>query len=76
LFAALRRQRVAFEVDEVDDDLRCGWSVVVVGPLDIVRGDYPSAVRSLQSWAGDKPEHVVRLQAQQITGREVIGPRE
>ena len=32
LFAALRSQRVAFEIDEVDDDLRCGWSVVVVGP--------------------------------------------
>jgi nitroimidazol reductase NimA-like FMN-containing flavoprotein (pyridoxamine 5'-phosphate oxidase superfamily) len=75
LFAALRRQRVAFEVDEIDDDLRHGWSVVVVGPLDIVRSGYPTAVRSLQSWAADKPEHIIRLQVQQITGRRVIGPR-
>lgn len=73
LFAALRHQRVAFEIDEVDDDLRCGWSVVVVGPLDIVRGDVPSAVRTLRSWASGKPDHVVRLHAQQITGREVMG---
>jgi nitroimidazol reductase NimA-like FMN-containing flavoprotein (pyridoxamine 5'-phosphate oxidase superfamily) len=74
LFAALRRQRVAFEVDEIDEEVRHGWSVVVVGPLDTVRGDYPAAVRALQSWASDKPEHVVRLTVQQITGREVMGP--
>lgn len=75
LFAALRRQRVAFEVDEVDDDLHSGWSVVVVGPLDLVRSGYPGAVRSLRPWAADKPDHVVRIQARQITGREVVGPR-
>lgn len=74
LFAALRRQRVAFEVDEIDDDLQCGWSVVAVGPLDIMRSGYPTAVDSLQSWAND-PEHVLRLHVQQITGRRVIGSR-
>lgn len=75
LFAALRRQRVAFEIDDVDVDVRSGWSVVVIGPLDIVRGDYPSAVHSLRPWASTTPEYVIRLRPQQITGREVIGSR-
>ena len=36
LYAALRRQRVAFEVDEVDAAWREGWSVLALGRLDVV----------------------------------------
>jgi nitroimidazol reductase NimA-like FMN-containing flavoprotein (pyridoxamine 5'-phosphate oxidase superfamily) len=34
LAAAVRKARVAFEVDEIDDDLQIGWSVVVKGIAD------------------------------------------
>lgn len=75
LFAALSSQQVAFEVDGVEEDGRRGWSVVLLGPLDVVVDDPPDAVRSLHSWASDAPEHVVRLQVQQTTGRKVMGPQ-
>lgn len=74
LFAALRRQRLAFEIDGLDEDLGYGWSVVVIGTPEVVTGDAPDDVGVLRSWASDKPEHLVRLAITQITGREVMGP--
>jgi nitroimidazol reductase NimA-like FMN-containing flavoprotein (pyridoxamine 5'-phosphate oxidase superfamily) len=74
LYAALRRQRVAFEVDEVNDDWGEGWSVVAVGTLELVRdSEQRDAVDGLlDSWAADARQYLVRLNIQQLTGREII----
>jgi len=69
LYAALRRQRVAFEIDDVDADLRQGWSVVTLGTLDIVtdRTDHHAVDEHLTSWAAGGTEPPIRLDIEQLT---------
>lgn len=76
LYAALRHQRVAFEVDAVDATWHDGWSVVAVGRLQVVRdpGVASAADNDLRSWAAGSDEQLVRLEIDQLTGRRVIGP--
>ena len=75
LYAALRRQRVAFEVDEVDGEWSEGWSVVAVGTLQLV--DDPeqraAAAAQLRSWGADAAPHIVRVDVDILTGREIVG---
>ena len=74
LYAALRRQRVAFEVDHVDLAWNQGWSVIAIGTLDIVRDDGQRAAIDavLHSWVTNLDEQLVRLDVEQLTGREII----
>jgi nitroimidazol reductase NimA-like FMN-containing flavoprotein (pyridoxamine 5'-phosphate oxidase superfamily) len=74
LYTALRQQRIAFEIDEVQDQWRQGWSVVALGRLDIVRDPTvrASVDEQLRSWAADATEQLVRLEIEQLTGRRVI----
>jgi nitroimidazol reductase NimA-like FMN-containing flavoprotein (pyridoxamine 5'-phosphate oxidase superfamily) len=76
LYAALRHQRVAFEVDAIDAAWHDGWSVVALGSLDVVRDRALMAVvdADLASWAAGSSEQLVRLEIDQLTGRRVIGP--
>ncbi|MGW9031184.1 pyridoxamine 5'-phosphate oxidase family protein [Streptomyces sp. NPDC055722] len=68
---------VAFEVDQVDEAMSQGWSVLVVGPATIVSN--PDAVRRLaerahtKPWAGGQREMWVSIQPTRLTGRH-IGP--
>ncbi len=75
LYAALRRQRVAFEVDAIDADWHQGWSVMALGALDVVREASVVAAmdKALESWAADETEQLIRLSIDQLSGREVIG---
>jgi len=63
---------VAFEVDEIDEFQRTGWSVVVVGVADAVR-EVGAMVRmqqlNLVSWVPGVRAHYVRIVPAQITGR-------
>lgn len=67
---------VAFEVDQIDERARTGWSVVVTGVANAVR-DVSELVRldqlGLVSWAGVDRAHWVRISIAEITGRR-IGP--
>ena len=72
--------KVAFEVDEIDETSREGWSVVVQGVAqDITTGIDPSSdrLRSLapQPWAGGEREHYIRVIPREISGRRVHGGR-
>jgi nitroimidazol reductase NimA-like FMN-containing flavoprotein (pyridoxamine 5'-phosphate oxidase superfamily) len=66
---------VAFEVDEIDELQRTGWSVVVLGVADAVR-DVGSLVRmqqlNLLSWVAGVRAHYVRITPAQITGRRLL----
>lgn len=75
LYAALRRQRVAFEIDTVDEEWLQGWSVVAVGTLDVVTNPLERAAVSwkLTSWAADDTQHLVRLDIERVTGRKIVG---
>jgi nitroimidazol reductase NimA-like FMN-containing flavoprotein (pyridoxamine 5'-phosphate oxidase superfamily) len=76
LYAALRRQRVAFEVDHVDESWREGWSVLARGALTIVRDRavIAAADQRLASWAAGEHEQLVGLAIDDVTGRRVVGP--
>ena len=67
--------KVAFEIDELDHDMRRGWSVLVVGhasPVD--DGDEIEAshlVDKLSPWAPGSRNMFIRITPQRITGRQV-----
>jgi hypothetical protein len=70
---ALGRE-VCFEVDHVDDFLRAGWSVLVVGVLE---EPPPNVIRSLDvgdmpaPWPGGVKSLLAELPLTRVTGRRV-----
>ncbi|WP_316764998.1 pyridoxamine 5'-phosphate oxidase family protein [Streptomyces herbicida] len=73
--AAAVGNEVAFEVDHVDDALSQGWSVLVVGPAQVVTE--PGIVRRLNesahtdSWAGGRRDMWVSIEPTRLTGRRI-----
>ena len=76
--SALARQMdnavVAFEVDDVDEQVRSGWSVVVTGVAKLVRE--PSELLRLERcwpvpWAGGDRRQLITITPGKITGRRV-----
>jgi nitroimidazol reductase NimA-like FMN-containing flavoprotein (pyridoxamine 5'-phosphate oxidase superfamily) len=65
---------VAFEVDDIDDFLEAGWSVVVAGTADLLteeelhrlRGEVP------QPWAEGPRTLFVAISLEQVSGRQLI----
>ncbi len=66
---------VAFEVDLVDEALRVGWSVMLVGPASEVTD--PGTIRRLaagtrnEPWPGGDRTRWVRIEAERLSGRRV-----
>jgi nitroimidazol reductase NimA-like FMN-containing flavoprotein (pyridoxamine 5'-phosphate oxidase superfamily) len=77
LLAAHAWDQVAFEVDEIDADLRKGWSVLVSGrgePVDDVDDLIDSGLaRSLRPWAPGSRDMFIKITPRRVTGREVVG---
>lgn len=72
LAAATRNQVVAFEADELDPDLRNGWSVVVVGhaePVTDIDHLVEVAGTFVEPWVEGRRDHFVRIHTEKITGR-------
>ncbi|MFE1962206.1 pyridoxamine 5'-phosphate oxidase family protein [Streptomyces sp. NPDC059479] len=75
--AAAADQEVVFEVDHVDDAVRQGWSVNVIGTARAVTGD--AAARGLDQqayttpWAGEDRRLWLSIFPARMTGRR-IGP--
>jgi nitroimidazol reductase NimA-like FMN-containing flavoprotein (pyridoxamine 5'-phosphate oxidase superfamily) len=73
LAAARAGQRFSFEGDDIEPALRTGWSVLVTGHASEV-SDPQEAARLAQlvhPWARDERPNVVRLHAEQVTGRRL-----
>jgi nitroimidazol reductase NimA-like FMN-containing flavoprotein (pyridoxamine 5'-phosphate oxidase superfamily) len=73
LAAAVNHQVVAFEADELDAELRTGWSVTVVGhaqPITDVDELVAVAGTFVEPWAGGRREHFVRIATEKVTGRQ------
>ena len=74
LDAALRSDRVTFQVDHVDEVWEEGWSLLAFGHLHVVEDpDELARVRALplRPWAsGDRP-HYLRLQILSLSGRRI-----
>lgn len=72
LAAATDNQVVAFEADELDADLRTGWSVTVVGhaePITAVDQLVELSGTFLQPWVEGRRDHFVRIRTEKMTGR-------
>ncbi|MEU6577565.1 pyridoxamine 5'-phosphate oxidase family protein [Streptomyces sp. NPDC046805] len=73
--AAAAETEVAFEVDHLDEALSQGWSVLAVGPANVVTD--PDAVRRLAQhayttpWAGGEREMWVSIRPTSLTGRRI-----
>lgn len=78
LAAAGRRQVVAFEIDDIDDDRGSGWSVVVTGHVrEIVAEPDLTRARSLPipEWILRGPDHrYIRIDCELVTGRSLTRP--
>ena len=74
LAAAREHASAAFEVDDVVDWSRSGWSVLIRGRLSEVTD--PATIErvlrgGLQPWAAGDRDHVLRLSGQEVTGRRL-----
>jgi nitroimidazol reductase NimA-like FMN-containing flavoprotein (pyridoxamine 5'-phosphate oxidase superfamily) len=72
LAAATDKRVVAFEADELDPDLRTGWSVTVLGHAQEVSAVDDLVELSgtfLQPWVDGRRDHFVRIRSEKITGR-------
>jgi len=73
LEAATQNRIVAFQADQLDQDLRSGWTVTVVGHAQrITEVDDLVAVAGtfVQTWAVGQKDHFVRIRTEKITGRQ------
>jgi nitroimidazol reductase NimA-like FMN-containing flavoprotein (pyridoxamine 5'-phosphate oxidase superfamily) len=77
LAAATGHLVVAFQADELDHDLREGWSVTVVGRAEVVE-DVASLVEMagtwLEPWAEGPRNRFVRIRTEKVTGRRLRAP--
>ncbi len=77
LAAAAHNIVVAFEADELDPDLRTGWSVTVVGHAQQIT-DMDELVEVsgtfVQPWVDGRRDHFVRIRAEKMTGRHFREP--
>lgn len=75
LRAATGESVVAFQADELDTDLRTGWSVTVVGHTSLIT-DVDELVNLsgiwLRPWVDGRREHFIRIQAEKVTGRRLL----
>lgn len=72
LQAAERRDLVAFEVDDIDDEQHTGWSVVVVGRARrLSAADAERIGVSPLPWAAGPREHLIRIVPARIDGRRL-----
>ncbi|MFI9722659.1 pyridoxamine 5'-phosphate oxidase family protein [Streptomyces sp. NPDC052396] len=73
--AAAAGSQLAFETDHIDEHLRNGWSVLVVGTAHHITD--PDAVRTLaerpgaEPWAGGARDLWIRIVPSQISGRTI-----
>lgn len=69
-------QRVAFEVDELDESRRSGWSVLVVGTARMVSVEELEQILTRggpEPWAGGTRTLFLRIPLTTVTGRQVMG---
>jgi nitroimidazol reductase NimA-like FMN-containing flavoprotein (pyridoxamine 5'-phosphate oxidase superfamily) len=66
---------VAFEVDDIDDFLEAGWSVVVTGTAELLTEEELARLRGDNApdpWAEGPRTLFVAIPIDQVTGRQLI----
>jgi Pyridoxamine 5'-phosphate oxidase len=74
LAAASGNRVVAFEIDELDVDRHCGWSVTVIGHAQVIT-EVPDLIELSglfsRPWAGGRCDYFVRVRTEKVTGRRL-----
>jgi nitroimidazol reductase NimA-like FMN-containing flavoprotein (pyridoxamine 5'-phosphate oxidase superfamily) len=68
--------KCAFEIDETDEFFESGWSVIVLGRLELATEEDFARLqygKLPQPWAGGNRYMFARLVCDQVSGRRVIG---
>lgn len=65
---------VAFEVDDIDDFLEAGWSVVVTGTAELLTEEELAALRgdAPEPWAEGPRTLFVAVPIRHVTGRQLV----
>lgn len=66
-------ERVAFEVDRIDEAKRSGWSVLLSGRAEVRYGSAADAVPSVETWPSGPRSAVVVIAVDKISGRRLPG---
>jgi uncharacterized protein len=74
LGAVLTARTVTFEADQIDTVARTGWSVLAVGPAEVVDSWLRSRAEAigLYPWAAGDRHHLVRIRPTFFSGRRII----
>ena len=72
LQAAERRELVAFEVDDIDEHARTGWSVVVIGTARRLTPEEAQRHPAPEPWASGPRLHTLRIEPRRIDGRRLL----
>ena len=73
--AAHLQENLAFEVDDLEPEMRRGWSVLIVGPAAAI--DDPDELaearpqQRLDAWAPGSRNLFIRVSPREVTGREI-----
>lgn len=68
------REPVSFEVDNLDDALAEGWSVLLTGECTVEEGGSGAQVVDVHPWAAGDRSCVVKLRPRLVTGRRIRRP--
>ncbi len=66
--------QVAFEIDDIDETARAGWSVLIHGPAHHMTSEAERAsvlASGVEPWPGGPREHAIRIAPTRITGRRL-----
>ena len=72
LSAAWANDVVAFEVDDVDERSRTGWSVLVIGTASELDAPTRQLCAAMDPWAGGTRGHLVSVPIELISGRRIL----
>ncbi len=67
------RHRVAFEVDDIDELARTGWSVLVKGQARVITED-SSTDLEVGTWAPGPRNVRIGIRIELISGRQIVRP--
>jgi len=70
----VKDRRVAFEVDEVDEERHAGWSVLVRGLASLVDIDLRPTSEGPAAWPRGARPLVVEIEAELVSGRRLMEP--